>query len=51
MREELLKELLNDLIGYNSRSLIGYQADGNVTMEKYCQGKIDAYETVLDAIS
>jgi hypothetical protein len=51
MKQELLKELLNDLIGYNSRSLIDYQADGNKEMEQYCRGKVDAYENILDAIS
>jgi hypothetical protein len=50
MKEQLLKELLEDLLKYNTRSLINYQADGNKEMEMYCSGKVDAYETVLDAI-
>jgi hypothetical protein len=50
MKIELLNELLNDLVSYNERSLINYQADGNKEMEMYCSGKVDAYETVLDAI-
>jgi hypothetical protein len=51
MKEQLLKELLEDLLKYNTRSLINYQADGNKEMEMYCNGKVDAYETILDAIS
>ena len=51
MKQELLIELLNDLIKYNTRSLNNYIADGNSGMEQYCTGKIDAYETILDAIS
>jgi hypothetical protein len=51
MKEQLLKELLEDLLKYNTRSLYSYQADGNKEMEMYCNGKIDAYETILDAIS
>jgi hypothetical protein len=51
MKEQLLKELLEDLVKYNTRSLINYQADGNKEMEMYCSGKVDAYETILDAIN
>jgi hypothetical protein len=51
MKEQLLKELLEDLLKYNTRSLYSYQADGNKEMEMYCSGKVDAYETILDAIS
>ena len=51
MKQELLRELVNDLIKYNTRSLANYQADGNKEMEMYCSGKVDAYETILDAIS
>ena len=51
MKIELLTELVNDLIKYNTRSLANYQADGNKEMEMYCNGKVDAYETILDAIS
>ena len=51
MKTELLIELLNELIGYNEKSLINYKADGNKEMEMYCNGKIDAYTTALDAIS
>lgn len=50
MKLELLMELLNELVSYNERSLINYQADGNIEMEQYCKGKVDAYSTVLDAI-
>jgi hypothetical protein len=50
MKEQLLKELLEDLLKYNTRSLANYQADGNKEMEMYCNGKVDAYETILDAI-
>jgi hypothetical protein len=50
MKEQLLKELLEDLLKYNTRALFGYQADGNKEMEMYCSGKIDAYETIQDAI-
>ena len=51
MKTELLIELLNELIGYNEKSLINYKADGNKEMEMYCNGTIDAYTTALDAIS
>ena len=51
MRTEILIELLNDLISYNEKSLNNYIADGNKEMEMYCTGKIDSYETILDAIS
>lgn len=51
MKQELLIELLNDLIGYNEKSALNYTADGNIPMQQYCRGKIDAYETILDAIS
>ena len=51
MKIELLNELVNELIEYNTRSLANYQADGNKEMEMYCNGKVDAYETILDAIS
>ena len=50
MKIELLNELLNDLVSYNERSLINYEADGNKEMEQYCKGKVDAYTTILDAI-
>jgi hypothetical protein len=36
MKEQLLKELLDDLLKYNTRSLYSYQADGNKEMEMYC---------------
>lgn len=51
MRIELLTELVKELIEYNTMSLIKYQGDGNKEMEQYCTGKVDAYETILDAIS
>lgn len=51
MKIELLTELVKELIEYNTRSLANYQADGNKEMEQYCTGKVDAYETILDAIS
>ena len=51
MKLELLTELVKELIEYNTRSLANYQADGNKEMEQYCTGKVDAYETILDAIS
>ena len=51
MKQELLIELLNDLIATNERSLIDYKSDGNIPMEQYCIGKIQAYETILQAIS
>ena len=51
MKTELLIELLNDLIATNKRSLIDYKADGNIPMQQFCIGKIQAYATVLDAVS
>lgn len=51
MKTELLIELLNDLIATNERSLIDYKSDGNIPMEQYCIGKIQAYTTILDAVS
>lgn len=51
MKQELLIELLNDLIATNERSLIDYKADGNIPMEQFCIGKIQAYENILQAIS
>ena len=51
MKLELLTELVKELIEYNSRSLNNYVADGNKEMEMYCTDKVDAYETILDAIS
>lgn len=51
MKLELLTELVKELIEYNTRSLARYQMDGNKEMEQYCTGKVDAYETILDAIS
>ena len=51
MRNDLLIELLNDLIATNERSLIDYKADGNIPMQQYCIGKVQAYETILDAVS
>ena len=51
MKIELLTELVKELISYNTKSLNNYIADGNKEMEMYCTGKIDSYETILDAIS
>jgi hypothetical protein len=50
MKTELLTELLEDLVKANTRSVCNYQANGNKEMELYCSGKVDAYETILDAI-
>ena len=51
MKQELLIELLNDLISHNERSLVDYKADGNIPMQQFCIGKIQAYENILQAIS
>ena len=51
MKTELLIELLNDLIATNERSLIDYKADGNIPMQQFCIGKIQAYENILGVVS
>lgn len=51
MKQELLTKLLNELISYNERCALDYTADGNIPMQQYCRGKLDAYKTILEAVS
>ena len=51
MELEVFIKTLNELIEYNKNTLIDSKAAGDVIMENYCIGKIQAYRVVVEALS